>query len=154
LALTRNCLEIKLKALSRRAFVQLGKSSTHTSMNEGSARLDDDEEVAAGSKHGLGEVDEEYRPCAPNRLVAQYLVDHIFVYPEAKICSTSSAVAKSRDIASRASVSIAAEESGISVVRSLPWCRLVIANLPHFLLLTSAVWRLEPLGEIILSLSM
>ena len=49
-------------------------------MNEGSARLDDDEAVAAGSKHGLGEVDEEYRPCAPNRLVAQYLVDHIFVY--------------------------------------------------------------------------
>ena len=41
--MTRNCLEIKLKALSRRAFVQLqlGKSSTHTSMNEGSARLDD-----------------------------------------------------------------------------------------------------------------
>ena len=78
--MTLNCLEIKLVALSRRAFVQLGKSSTHTSMNEGSARLDDDEEVAAGSKHGLGEVDEEYRPCAPNRLVAQYLVDHIFVY--------------------------------------------------------------------------
>ena len=48
-------------------------------MNEGSARLDDNEEVAAGSI-GLGEVDEEYRPCAPNRLVAQYLVDHIFVY--------------------------------------------------------------------------
>ena len=80
MALTRNCLEIKLKALSRRAFVQLGKSSTDTSMNEGSARLGDDEEVAAGSKQGLGEVDEEYRPYAPNRLVAQYLVDHIFVY--------------------------------------------------------------------------
>ena len=50
--MTRNCLEIKLKALSRRAFVQLGKSSTHTSMNEGSARLDDNEEVAAGSNTG------------------------------------------------------------------------------------------------------
>ena len=32
--------------------------------NERSARLDDDEEVAAGLKHGLGEIDEEYRPCA------------------------------------------------------------------------------------------
>jgi hypothetical protein len=130
--MTLNCLEIKLKALSRRAFVQLGKSSTHTSMNEGSARLDDDEEVAAGSKHGLGEVDEEYRPCAPNRLVAQYLVDHIFVYRATKTCPISPAMSKSRGIASRASVSIAAEESGISVVRALPRCRIVISNLPHF----------------------
>jgi hypothetical protein len=33
--MTRNCLEIKLKALSKRAFVvQLGQSSTHTGMNE------------------------------------------------------------------------------------------------------------------------
>jgi hypothetical protein len=32
--MTRNCLEIKLKTLSKRAFVQLGKSSTHTGMNE------------------------------------------------------------------------------------------------------------------------
>jgi len=31
-------------------------------MNEGSARFDDDEEVVAGSKHGLGEVDEGYGP--------------------------------------------------------------------------------------------
>jgi hypothetical protein len=31
--MTRNCLEIKLKALGKRAFVQLGKSSTHTGMN-------------------------------------------------------------------------------------------------------------------------
>ena len=27
--MTRNCLEIKLKALGKRAFVQLGKSNTH-----------------------------------------------------------------------------------------------------------------------------
>jgi hypothetical protein len=31
--MTRNYLEIKLKALSKRAFVQLGNSSTHTGMN-------------------------------------------------------------------------------------------------------------------------
>jgi hypothetical protein len=36
---------------------------------------------------------------------------------------------KSRDIASRASTSIAAEGSGISVVCSLPWYLIIIANL-------------------------
>src|SRR5262249_36022732 len=70
------------------------------------------------------------------------------------------------DIASRASTSIAGEESRISVVCSLPRCRIVIANLvkgaaraagcesctcatPTEPSLTSAVWRPEPLAEII-----
>jgi len=84
----------------------------------------------------------------------------------------SAAMDKSRDIASRASISIAAEGSGISVVRSLPWYRIVIANsakgtaraagcdtsfcsgtcampIEHGVKivrpLTSAVWRPEPL---------
>src|SRR5215468_9430034 len=77
---------------------------------------------------------------------------------------------KSRDIASRASTSIAAEGSdGISVVRSLPWYLIVIANLakgaaraagcdpfssrrcatPTEPSLTSAVRRPEQLGKII-----
>ena len=38
-------------------------------------------------------------------------------------------MAKSRQVASRASTSIVAEESGISAVCSLPLCRIVIANL-------------------------
>src|SRR6516225_5373958 len=77
---------------------------------------------------------------------------------------------KSRHVASRASTSIVVEESGISLACSMPWHRIVIANLPtgapqasgcdtSFCSptcampteppLTSAVWRLEPLGEII-----
>src|SRR5262249_4732317 len=87
-----------------------------------------------------------------------------------KTCPISALMDKSRDIASRASRSIAGEESRISVVCSLPRCRIVIANLvigaaraagcdtsfcsctcatlaePS---LTSAVWRPEPLAEII-----
>src|SRR5262249_62278563 len=46
-----------------------------------------------------------------------------------KICPTRSAMSKSRNIASRASVSIAGEGSGISVVRTLPWHRIIISNL-------------------------
>src|SRR6516165_1965705 len=82
----------------------------------------------------------------------------------------SAAMDKPRDIASRASVSIAGDASdGISVVRSLPWYLIVIANLvkgaaraagcdtsfcsctcatPTEPSLTSAVWR-EPLDKII-----
>src|SRR6516165_2544939 len=82
----------------------------------------------------------------------------------------SAATDKSRDIASRASTSIGGEESGISVVCSLPRCRIVIANLvkgaarasgcdtsfcsrtcamPTEPSLTSAVRRSEWLGKII-----
>ena len=89
-----------------------------------------------------------------------------------KTCPISAVMDKSRDIASRASTSIAGEESRISVVCSLPWCRIVIANLvkgaaraagcdtsfcsctcatptDYEPSLTSAVWRPEPLAEII-----
>src|SRR6516164_3873287 len=71
-------------------------------------------------------------------------------------------MAKSLHVASRASTSIVAEESGISVVCSLPRYRIVIANLAtgvaqasgcdtSFCSPTCAIltWRLEPLGEII-----
>src|SRR6516225_10011977 len=71
-------------------------------------------------------------------------------------------MAKSRHVASRASVSIADGESGISAVCSLPRYRIVIENLPtgapqasgcdtSFCSPTCAIltWRLEPLGEII-----
>jgi len=88
-----------------------------------------------------------------------------------KTCPISAAMDKSRDIASRASTSIAAEGSnGISVVRSLPWYLIIIANLakgaaraagcntsfcsrtcatPTEPSLTSAVRRPEQLGKII-----
>jgi len=88
-----------------------------------------------------------------------------------KTCPISPAMPKSRDIASRASASIAGEGSGISIVFSSPWHRIVIANwgaagcdtsfcsrtcaMPTaqgagtVLPLTSAVWRPEPLGKII-----
>src|SRR5262249_20395536 len=93
-----------------------------------------------------------------------------------KLCPISSATAKSRDVASRASTPISAEETGISAVCSMPRCRIVIANLATSAAqasgcdtsfcsrtcamptepgigivhpLTSAVWRLKPLGEII-----
>ena len=82
---------------------------------------------------------------------------------------------KSRDVASRASTSIAGEGSGISLVCSLPRCRIVMLNLAEgvvraagcdtsfcsrvcamptepgagILPLTSAVWRPESLGKII-----
>ena len=45
-----------------------------------------------------------------------------------KICPISSAMPKSRDVASRASTSIAGEGSGISLVCSLPRRRNVMAN--------------------------
>ena len=45
-----------------------------------------------------------------------------------KTCPTSPAMSESRDIASRASTPIAGDGSGTSVVCSLPWCRIVIAN--------------------------
>ena len=47
---------------------------------------------------------------------------------ETKSCPISPAMSKSRDVASRASTSIAGKGSGISVVFSLPRCRMVIAN--------------------------
>jgi hypothetical protein len=88
---------------------------------------------------------------------------------------TSPTMSRSREIASRASASIAGEESGISVVFSLPLCRIVKAKLAEgaaravgcdtsfcsrtcamptepgagiVLPLTSSVWR-EPLDKII-----
>jgi len=93
-----------------------------------------------------------------------------------KACPTSPAMSKSRNIASRASTSIADEGSGRSVAFYLPLCRIIIANLAKgaaraagcdtsfcfrtrtmptehgvgiVLLLTSAVWRPEPLAKII-----
>src|SRR5262245_1637508 len=93
-----------------------------------------------------------------------------------KTSPISPAMFKSRDIASRASTSIAAEESGISVACSLPRCRIIIAKLAKGVAraagcdtsfcsrtyamptepgvgivppLTSAVRRPEPLAEII-----
>jgi hypothetical protein len=60
---------------------------------------------------------------------AQYLVDHIFVYRCDQNLPYKSTMSKSRDTASRANTSIAAEESGISVACSLPRCRIVMANL-------------------------
>jgi hypothetical protein len=92
----------------------------------------------------------------------------------AKICPISRAMSKSRDIASQARTSIAHEGSSISLVRSLPRCRIIIAKLAKgratgwdtsfcsrtgampiehgvgiVLPLTSTVWRPEPLAEII-----
>jgi len=52
---------------------------------------------------------------------------------------------KSRDVASRASTSIAAKESGISLGCSMQWHRINL-ELAQLLMLTWAVWRLEPLG--------
>src|SRR5262249_6544927 len=46
-----------------------------------------------------------------------------------KTCPISSAMPKSRDVASRANTSTAGEGSGISLVRSLPRCRIVMLNL-------------------------
>jgi len=84
-----------------------------------------------------------------------------------KTCPTSPAMSESRDIASRASASIAGDGSGTSVVCSLPWYPIVIANwatgafcsrtcvMPTehgvgiVLPLTLAVWRPEPLVKII-----
>src|SRR5215469_9600938 len=45
-----------------------------------------------------------------------------------KTCLISSAMSKSRDVASRASTSMAGEGSGISLVCSLPRCRIVTTN--------------------------
>jgi hypothetical protein len=93
-----------------------------------------------------------------------------------KTSPISPAMFKSRDTASRASISIAAEGSGISVVFSLPLCRIIAAKLAKCVAqavgcdtsfcsrtcamptepgvgivppLTSAVRRPEPLAEII-----
>jgi hypothetical protein len=79
----------------------------------------------------------------------------IFLFIAAtKTCPISSAIFKSRDIASRASSSIAVEGSGRSVTFSWPLCRIVIAKLAKDVAraagfpLTSAVWR-EPLDKTI-----
>jgi hypothetical protein len=93
-----------------------------------------------------------------------------------KICPISRAMSKSRDIASQARTSIAREGSSISLVCSLPRCRIVMAKLAEgaaraagcdtslcsrrcpmptengigiVLPLTSAVWHPKPLGKII-----
>jgi hypothetical protein len=90
-----------------------------------------------------------------------------------KICPISRAMSKSRDIASQARTSIAREGSSISLVCSLPRCRIVMAKLAKgaaraggcdtsrtcalptehgigiVFPLTSGMWRPEPLGKII-----
>jgi hypothetical protein len=54
---------------------------------------------------------------------------NIFWIAATKSCPTSCATPKSRDVASRASTSIAGEGSEISIVCSLPRCCIVMANL-------------------------
>jgi hypothetical protein len=53
---------------------------------------------------------------------------NIFWTAATKSCPISCAMPKSRDVASRASPSIAGEGSEISIVCSLPRCRIVMAN--------------------------
>src|SRR5215831_6683367 len=72
--------------------------------------------------------EEALRGAGPRQRNILWIIS-LFIAAATKICPTRAAMAKPRDVASRASVSIAGEESGISVAFSLPLCRIIIAKL-------------------------